>query len=90
MMARNGTQKLSSEQAPAAAQPSLGDLREAHDNFEDLELELDGEQEQMWEQSMSRIIGEMRVQLQLDLNGQQSAGVASNAFDEVMDQFIES
>lgn len=39
---------------------------------------------------MSSIINEMKAQLQLDLNGQQSAGVESNAFEEVMDKFIES
>lgn len=51
--ARNGAQRQSTEQAAAAAQPPMGEVLGAHgyrDNFEDLvDLELDGEQEQIWE-----------------------------------------
>lgn len=41
---------------------------------------------------MSKIIDEMRLQLQLDLGGQPSAGAGagSNAFEDVMDKFIDS
>ena len=48
---------------------TLNDEEDARDHVEDLEMELDGAQEKLWEQSMSTIINEMRLQLQLDLGG---------------------
>lgn len=68
----------------------VNDAKGTQANFEDLEMELDGEQEQIWEQSMSSLINEMRLQLQRDLSGQHSVGVESSAFEDVMDRFIES
>lgn len=91
--ARNGTQRPSTEQAEVAQSPMSGaHMADAHhENYDDLvDLELDGEQEHIWEQSMAKIIDEMRVQLQLDLSGQSTAAAEANAFEEVMDKFVES
>ena len=60
---------LSTGQAPAMEDRTLNDEEDARDHVEDLEMELDGAQEKLWEQSMSTIINEMRLQLQLDLGG---------------------
>ena len=60
-------------------------------NEGDVELQLDGDQEKMWEQSMSQIINEMKVQLQRDLSGQQAAdGTDQTPFGEAMERFVDS
>ena len=78
-------------QAPAIEDLLKSDVSNFKDNFEDLDLELDGEQEQIWEQSMSQIITEMKVQLQRDLIGQPSTDETDTTpLGEVMDRFFES
>lgn len=88
-MARNG-KNLPSSHGPDFDDWTLNEFNNGRSNGGELELELDQAQEKLWEQSMSKIINEMKHKLQLDHGDQRATGVQFNAIEEVMDKFVES